>query len=191
MPGFVPGVQNVFAPVKVAIAPPGGRALQSQLEVGAVFESDGEIRLRLYTRDFGNLLARSLARGLEDAGLRPVALGAVPPGRTPPEGAQLLLVAQLEDLRVNQRFGAETTVHGRYFTMHSRIALRIEMFDRAGRMLFSGEVSGAEDEPPAPVGGEVFLPLETDPAESLSVALSRAIGAIILEPGIRRALPAR
>jgi hypothetical protein len=48
-----------------------------------------------------------------------------------------------------------------------------------------------EDEPPKPAGGEVFFPLETDPAESLSVALSRAIGALLVDPRFRAVFPAR
>jgi hypothetical protein len=55
--------------------------------------------------------------------------------------------------------------------------------------LYSGEISGIESEPPNPVGGEVFLPLETLPAESLSVALSRAVGSLMLQAQFRRALP--
>jgi len=57
-------------------------------------------------------------------------------------------------------------------------------------VVYDSEVTGAEDEPPKPVGGEVFFPLETDPAESLSVALSRAIGNLLADPEFRQAFPA-
>ncbi len=188
LPGFVPGTRNVFAPVIVAIAPPGGLAVRDRLELGAVIGPDASVERKLYAGDLQKLIADGIARALADAGLRPVLIDAMPPNKKPPGDAEFLLVTALEDLRTEKRFGAETTVHGRYFTMHSRAAIGVKLLDAGGRELFSGTVTGVEDEPPAPVGGEVFLPLETDPAESLSVALSRAIGAIILEPGIRRAI---
>jgi hypothetical protein len=62
---------------------------------------------------------------------------------------------------------------------------------RDGAVLYQNEVTGVEDEPPKPVGGEVFFPLETEPAESLSVALSRAIGALLIDPKFRQTLPMR
>jgi hypothetical protein len=191
LPGFVPGTQDLFAPATIAIAPPGGKAAQDRLEVGAVFGPDGELRQKLHARDPSAVLAEALARGLSDAGLRPIALEAVPWNLKPPGGAQFLLLAALEELRVDKRFGAATTVHGRYFVMRARIRIGIKILDRAGRQVFFRDVSGAEDEPPAPVGGEVFLPLETEPAESLSVALSRAVGALIIEPEFRRIFPPR
>ena len=45
--------------------------------------------------------------------------------------------------------------------------------------------------PTNPVGAEVFLPLETEPVESLSVAMSRAVGNLILDPKFRGTLPMR
>jgi hypothetical protein len=69
------------------------------------------------------------------------------------------------------------------------VRARITLSDRVGAVLYSGEISGIESEPPNPVGGEVFLPLETLPAESLSVALSRAIGSLMLQPQFRGSLP--
>jgi hypothetical protein len=61
--------------------------------------------------------------------------------------------------------------------------------NRSGKILYAGEVMGVEQEPPAPVGNEVFLPLETEPVESLSVALSRAFGNLMIDPKFRAALP--
>ncbi|MFZ0887408.1 MAG: hypothetical protein WA005_03070, partial [Candidatus Binataceae bacterium] len=154
-----------------------------------IYGPDGSIQRRLYVEDFSTALREALARGLGDAGLEVIASRTAAADRPAPSGPDFALAATVEGVNVDKHFGAETTVHGRYFTMHSRVRLGITLFDRAAHPLFSGEVVGIEDEPPAPVGGEVFLPLETDPAESLSVALSRAVGALILEPGIRRALP--
>jgi hypothetical protein len=191
LPGFVPGTRNVFAPATIAIAPPGGKATQDRLEVGGIFDPDGKLRSKLHVRDLRLTLAQALACGLKDAGLSPIVLNMVPRDLKPPGGGQFLLIAAVEDVHVDKRFGPETTVHGRYFTMHARVRISAKILDYAGRQIFLREVSGTEDEPPAPVGAEAFLPLETDPAESLSVALSRAVGALIIEPDFRRLFPPR
>jgi hypothetical protein len=191
LPDFVPGTQNVLAPTAIAIAPPGGLANEPRIEVGAVFAPDGTIQRKLYAADLETLLARSLAQGLRDAGLKPVLIAAMPADYRPPAGAAFMLITRLDAIEVNKRFGAELTVHGRYFKMRARVRISLELCDRSGRKVLVDQVTGVEDEPPVPVGGEVFLPLETDPAESLSVALSRAIGAIILLPEMRRLLGVR
>ena len=80
-------------------------------------------------------------------------------------------------------------MHGQYFTMHALVRVKYELKNRDGAVLYSDDLSGIENEPPNPVGGEVFLPLETEPAESLSVALSRAVGLLMLQTGFRDALP--
>jgi hypothetical protein len=187
LPGFVPGTRNVFPPVPIAIEPVVPR---QNMRLGAVFDAEGKLQRKLEVRGLRNLLAQSLAQGLADAGLKP-ASAIAQAGTKPPGSAQFLLVASLAKLEVFKFFRAETTVHGQYFTMHSRAVFSVQLFGRDGQKLVSTDVTGAEDEPPPTVGGEAFLPLETDPAASLSVAISRAIGAIILDPGIRRALPPR
>lgn len=102
-----------------------------------------------------------------------------------------MLTCEMEQISFEQNFAAQQTIHGQYFTMASRIKLRYRLLRRDGSVLFDNEVTGVEDEPPKPVGGEVFFPLETDPAESLSVALSRAIGALLVDPKFRAAFPPR
>jgi hypothetical protein len=191
LPGFVPGTRDLFAPAALAIAPPQGPFAQGRVKLGAIFNAEHRADRKLYAEDAGNLLTASLARGFADAGLKPAVLSATPSDHKPPLPAQFLLVTSLDRFQVDKLFHGETTIHGPYFTMHSLVQIGVELFDRDGHPVFSGSVSGAEDEPPPPVGGEVFLPLETEPSESLSVALSRAVGAIILEPGIRRVLPQR
>ena len=191
LPGFVPGTAGLFAPAALAIAPPQGRLANGRVRVGAIFNINGKAYPKLYAEDPGAAVAEALARGFADAGLKPVALSAVPADRKPPDPAQFLLVTSLERFQVDKIFRPQTTVHGQYFTMHSMVTIGVELFDRDGHPLFSGSLTGAEDEPPATVGGEAFLPLETEPAESLSVALSRAVGAIILAPEVRNRLPAR
>jgi hypothetical protein len=102
-----------------------------------------------------------------------------------------MLTSELEQLEVNKRFGANMTIHGQYFTMRSVVRVKYELRNRDGGVIYSGEITGTEDEPPNPVGAEVFLPLETEPAESLSVAMSRAVGQLIVDPKFRDALPMR
>jgi hypothetical protein len=129
----------------------------------------------------------ALAKGLEASGLQPVVLTAY--SEKPGQGVDFLLNSELEEIQVDKRYGAEETVHGRYFTMRAVVKAKIELRGRDGRVLYAGTIMGVENEPPSPVGHEVFLPLETEPSESLTVALSRAVGNLITEPGFRRPLP--
>jgi hypothetical protein len=191
LPGFVPGSMNVFLPVRVAVAPAGGTLARGTVEVGAIYGPTGSVERRLYVRDAGATVTRAVLRCLADAGAKPVALDRAPAGGGLPDGVDLLLLTELETLDVNKRLDERRTVHGRYFVMKSRVRLKFVLRDRAGATLADVHTSGAQDEPPPPVGDEVFLPLETEPAESLSVALSKAVGALILDESFRRALPLR
>ncbi len=109
----------------------------------------------------------------------------------PPEGSDFILTSDLEQVEVNKRFGAQQTIHGQYFTMHAVVRVKYELKESRRRVIYSGEISGIENEPPNPVGAEVFLPLETEPAESLSVAMSRAVGLLMVQQKFRDALPMR
>jgi hypothetical protein len=123
---------------------------------------------------------------MRDAGL---AIADAPPGaKAAPQGTDYLMNVEVARVGVEKRFGDDVTVHGRYFTMHSIVELHVMLVDGAGHNAASFAVSGAEDEPPAPVGAEIFLPLETEPEESLSVAMSRAAGALVLSPQFRAAI---
>jgi len=102
-----------------------------------------------------------------------------------------MLACELQQIKFEQNFGAQQTIHGQYFTMTSRVRLKYRLQRRDGSVVYENEVTGVEDEPPKPVGGEVFFPLETDPAESLSVALSRAVGTLLADPKFRAAFPLR
>ncbi len=145
----------------------------------------------LVVADATRLFNDALIKGLTDAGLVPVALDSNPDDGKPPEGSDFILSSELEQFEVNKRFGANQTIHGQYFTMNAVVRAKFELKNRDGAVIYSGEISGIENEPPNPVGAEVFLPLETDPAESLSVAMSRAVGQLMLEPKFRDALPLR
>jgi hypothetical protein len=191
LPGFVPGSENIFRPVKVAVTPVSGEQASGRVRVGAIYKADGTLDKTLYVTDAGPVMTQALMRGLNDAGVKPIALDAPPPDGKPPPGTDYLMNAQLEQMTVDKHFGAEKTVHGQYFTMKAMVRIKFELVSRAGGAVYSGELTGLEQEPPAPVGGEVFLPLETEPSESLSVAMSRAIGALMLQPEVQANLPLR
>ncbi len=186
----MPGSQNIFRPAKIAVAPTAGSVGTGEYQAGAIYAADGTVQTPLVVADAARLFNDALIKGLTDAGLVPV-LDSNPGDGKPPEGSDFILSSELEQLEVNKRFGANQTIHGQYFTMRSVVRVKYELRNRDGAVIYSGDVSGTENEPPNPVGAEVFLPLETDPAESFSVALSRAVGQLMLEPAFRDALPTR
>ena len=191
LPGFVPGSQNVFLPVRLAVPPPTGDFTSGDSEVGAIYTADGNVQTPLVVADLPHVFNLALIKGLADAGLTPVPLDSNPADGKPPEGTDYILTSDLEEVKVNKRFGAQQTIHGQYFTMHAVVRVKYQLKSRDGAVLYSDEIVGIESEPPNPVGAEVFLPLETEPAESLSVALSRAVGLLMLDPQFRSVLPLR
>jgi hypothetical protein len=191
LPDFVPGSQNIFLPAKIAVAPTGGSIASGEYQVGAIYSADGSPQTSLLVADAARAFNDGLIKGLTDAGLLPVALDSNPGDSKPPEGSDFILSSDLEKFEVNKRFEANQTIHGQYFTMQAVVRAKFELKNRDGAVIYSGEISGQENEPPNPVGAEVFLPLETEPVESLSVAMSRAVGQLMLAPKFRDALPIR
>ncbi len=191
LPNFVPGAQNIFNPAKIAVPPTAGSVGSGEYQAGTIYADDGTGQTVLAVSDPARAFNDALIKGLADAGLLPVALGSNPDDGKPPQGADFILTSELEHLEVNKRFGPNQTIHGQYFTMHAVVRVKYALRNRDGAVIYSGEIAGIENEPPIPVGAEVFLPLETDPAESLSVALSRAVGLLMLEPKFRGQLPIR
>jgi hypothetical protein len=191
LPDFVPGSQNIFLPAKIAVAPTGGSIASGEYQVGAIYSADGSPQTSLVVADAARAFNDGLIKGLTDAGLMPVALDSNPGDSKPPEGSDFILSSDLEKFEVNKRFEANQTIHGQYFTMQAVVRAKFELKNRDGAVIYSGEISGQENEPPNPVGAEVFLPLETEPVESLSVAMSRAVGQLMLAPKFRDALPMR
>lgn len=189
--GFVPGSRAVFHPAKIAIARVTGSGAAGVYHVGAVYDADGAATAQLAVSDIGALIQDAIVMSAEDAGLAPVRLDHEPAPAALPRGVDLLLTTRVAEISCVKRFTRGQTIHGQYFTMHSRVRLAFALFNRQGQRLYEGEMTGVEEEPPAPVGGEVFLPLETEPDESLSVALSRAVGALFIQPALQRALPLR
>jgi hypothetical protein len=185
LPGFVPATEHILPPLPIVVLPAGGSQAAGTFPVGAVYGADGSRKSTLVVRDLGPLITQAVKRGLSDAGLKVVTPGEVSPN--PP----LTIATEIEAVSVDQRFGRQRTIHGQYFSMAAQVQLRFTVTDEAHRQLSSTVTTGIETEPPVPVGGEAFLPLETDPAESLSVGLSRAIGMLILQPEFRRAIQSR
>ena len=184
LPGFVPATQHVLPPLSIVVLPASGSEAGGTFQVGAVYGADGSRKRTLVVRDLGPLITQAVKRCLSDAGLKASVLTPGEVSQYPP----LTIATEIESVSVNQHFGRQRTIHGQYFSMTARVQLRFTVADQAHRELCSTVTIGTETEPPVPVGGEAFLPLETDPAESLSVALSRAIGALILQPEFRRAI---
>ena len=191
LPGFVAGSQNIFRPVRIGVPPATSSLSSGDLFVGAIYKSDGTAETPLVVSDPARIFTDALIKGLAGAGLTPIALDSDPVEGKPPADSDFIVTSELQQLEVNKRFGKEQTIHGQYFTMRAVVRAKFELKNRVGSVLYSGEVTGIETEPPTPVGGEVFLPLETLPAESLSVALSRAIGSLMLQPKFQSALPMR
>ncbi len=190
LPGFVPGSERIFGPVRIAVLPASGAIASGHVRVGGVYAADGSVERSFYAEDLGAVVTVAVIRALGDAGLKPVASGPLRHGAASlPVGVDYVLATSIEAVSINQRFGAEQTVHGQYFEMKAKVRIKFTLSSRANPELYTGEILGTEDEPPAPVGKEVFLPLETQPDESLSVAMSRAVGALMLQSGFRTALP--
>jgi hypothetical protein len=189
--GFVPGTRAIFLPASVAVAPIAGDLASGTHEVGSVYLSSGHREKVLQVSDADAVVHDAIITSLADAGLKPIALGSNISPKQLKTGIDVMLTCELQQLSVEKHFGAQQTIHGQYFTMTSRVKLKFSLQRRDGAVLYQNEVTGIEDEPPKPVGGEVFFPLETEPVESLSVALSRAIGALLIDPKLRAAFPPR
>ena len=201
--GFVPGTRNIFEPARIAVAPPGGIAATAEPEVGMVRGADGKISSKLYATHLRDLLVNALVTQLRDSGMDAFALED-PTRDKGANNADFILTTDVEQFEVTKSIGNFFVVGdcarchsqpikpvlGQHFTMGSRVRLRFTLRDRNGATICSGSVAGAEDEPPPSKPGESFIPLETQPGESLSVALSRAIGALVLDPALGQALHA-
>jgi len=189
--GFVPQTHAIFLPANIAVTPITGELAAGGHEIGNIYDSSGGLKKTLWVSDAGAVVHDALMSGLADAGLKPVALDAATDAKDLQPGIDLMLSCELEQLAVEKNFAAPQTIHGQYFTMTARARLRFTLRRRDGSTLYQSEITGAEDEPPKPVGAEAFLPLETEPAESLSVAMSRAIGTLLIDPKFRAAFPLR
>lgn len=187
----MPDSQNIFRPAKIAVPSTTADIGGGFYQVGSIYAANGDTQTPLWIDDGARTFNSALIKGLTDSGLRPVPIDEAPDDGKPPVGSDFMLTSALEQVEVDKRFGPNWTIHGQYFTMNSIVRVRYELKNRDGAVVFSREIDGKEDEPPNPVGAEVFLPLETEPAESLSVAMSRAVGLLIVDPKFRDPLPIR
>jgi len=181
----VPGSQHVFAPAEVAVRPTALRA-PDVIEAGAVYDADNKRITQIVVRDLADTVSDAILRALGDAGLKPVAIES---GDAPPAGVDFVIDSTVESASVEKRFAAEETIHGKTFAMNASLKIEFQLRNRAGKVMYANEIDGREHEPPKPVGSEVFLPLETDPYESLSVAMSRAVGGLIVDPAFVALMP--
>ena len=106
LPDFVPGSQNVFRPVRIAVPPTTGNVDSGNYKVGAIYAADGTEQTPLVVADAARTFNNALIKGLADAGLMPVALDSNPGDGKPPEGSDFILTSDLEQLEVNKRFEA-------------------------------------------------------------------------------------
>jgi hypothetical protein len=189
--GFVPGSHQIFHEARVAVPPPRGILAQGEHEIGAIYAASGDTQRTLAIRNLGAVVQDAVAAALADAGLHPIRLESEPALGGLKPGTDLILTSSIEEVSLVKRFAAEKTVHGQVFTMDARFRIKFTLLGRGGEKLYQGDLLGMEQEPPSPVGGEIFLPLETEPAEALSVAMSRAIGKLLLEPELQTHLPLR
>jgi hypothetical protein len=189
--GFVPGTRAVFSPINVAVQSIAGDLALGRHDVGGVYNAKGEREKILTVSNAGAAVHEALISGLADAGLKPIGIDTDLDLKNLPPGIDLIVICELEQLQVIKRFGNAHSVHGQYFTMTSRVGLKFTLRNRSGAKLYENEQLGREQEPPKPVGGEVFFPLETEPAESVSVAMSLAIGTLLADPNFRKMLPLR
>jgi hypothetical protein len=186
---MIAGSEHVFRKANIAVPPTVSGIGRGRILVGKIYAVDGTAEHLLYLADASGTFTPMLKQALADAGLVPVALDFEPIDGKPPAGIDFILDSFIESIDVNKRFGGDETVHGQYFDMTARVAVTYQLRNHDGKILYNGRIVGIEKEPPDPVGKEVFLPLETEPVESLSVALSRAIGKLMIQLKFREALP--
>ena len=72
LPGFVPGSQNIFRPVKIAVPPSTTSLGSGDIEVGRIYRSDGNAQNVLTVSDPARVFTDALIKGLAGAGLSPV-----------------------------------------------------------------------------------------------------------------------
>ena len=176
-----------FFPAKVAVASAhwnGG----INGKIGGVFDTQGFKLSTLVVRNAGGQIAQVIAQALQAAGLQATAIGAPAADGAPPVGVDFLVTAEVDELTCQKHFipGPNTGA----FQLHAHARLNIAIVGPGGRR-FTGEGVGMVDEPPAGADLATYKPPITEPADAVSIALSRAIQSVIGQKGFASALPQR
>ena len=187
---YVPdsGVQATpkFFPAKVAVSAVRWDSLDGA--VGHVFDTSGKKIANLKIEDSGNQIAQVIAQAFQAAGLQPVAIGAVAPGDKPPPGVDFLASTEIAVITCEKNFQATSNPEG--FRLNTQVKLKITILG-PGRAPFTGEGAAVIEEPPPGVDLATYKPSITEPADAVSVALSRAIRSVLEQATIAHAFPHR
>ena len=175
-----------FFPAKVAVA--AVRWDSRDGAVGHVFEANGTKLANLRISDPGQQIAQVVAQAFQAAGLQPVAVGAIAPGDKPPPGIDFLAITEIDELTCEKNF--QSTPNPEAFRLNTHVRLKLTILG-PGRAPFTGEGISVIDEPPPNADLATYKPAITEPADAVSVALSRAIRSVLDQPAIAHALPHR
>ncbi len=175
-----------FFPAKVAVA--AARWDSRDGAVGHVFEANGSRLAKLRIGQPGQQIAQVVAQAFQAAGLQPVAVGAVAPGDKPPPGIDFLAITEIDELTCEKSF--QSTPGSGAFRLKARVRLKITVLGPR-RAPFTGEGLGGFDEEPPGADPATSKPEIAEPADAVSIALSRAIRSVLDQPAIAHALPHR
>ncbi|MGH7932683.1 MAG: hypothetical protein ACREQN_05880 [Candidatus Binataceae bacterium] len=182
--------QASFFPARIAIVPPTVPGGRSYLNVGGTYDAEGYVKANFLVQNAGRKIAEVIARALEHAGLKPSILAGPPPGNMPPYGVDFLLTSEVTKFQCVKHLVAGKAGLEGHFTMTSDVGLHLTLSTRRG-VMYDGSTVYVAREPPESVDAATYKPQVTDPAQSLSIALSRAAETLIAQSGFRTALPQR
>lgn len=183
-PALLKQVAGLFYPAKIAIVP-AGAGPKVRGDVGAVFAADGARIATIRVAKPGAQLTSVLATFLKAAGLKPVILSGYP-GANPPFGTDFMITSQLEHVDFVKRI--IHTRAGDRFTMMATVQIAVRLVSVAG-VLFKGSTVGVVEEPPAGVSLATYRPELIEPADAISMALSKAIAELLKNSAFVDALP--
>jgi hypothetical protein len=186
VPDSVVQTTTKFFPAKVAVTP--ARWDSRDGAVGHVFDASGKKIANLKVEDSGSQIAQVVAQAFQAAGTQPTIIGAVAPGGKPPLGIDFLVITEIDEITCEKNF--RSTPNPEAFRLNARVKLKITILGPA-RTPFTGEGISVIEEPPPGVDLAAYKPAITEPAEAVSIALSRAIRGVLEQPTIAHALPHR
>ncbi len=175
-----------FFPAKVAVSAVRWDSLDGA--VGHVFDPSGKKIANLKIEDSSRQIAQVVAQAFQAAGLQPVTIGAVAPGDKPPPGVDFMVITEVDEITCEKNL--QSTPNAEALRLKARVRLKITILGPS-RAPFTGEGIAVIDEPPHGVDLAAYKPAITEPADAVSVALSRAIRGVLDQPAIAHALPHR